>query len=196
MTASSPRKKKFIPLLIPSIRFTKLIIHHLNTKHNIHPRIGSPLHYSHDDNVLANLRFVGKDGKEVFGMPILYALLIDAIKSAPYYGGYLAHATEYQRHLDGEHGVVEEEAVPESPAPKASKTKCKPTSTEPSKAVPEKKRKLVKETPDEPSPAKSSKRGQVGKRRKPKSPLKLVDELVDEGVPDEEPAYDDEDANF
>ncbi|GKG30330.1 hypothetical protein Tco_0420228, partial [Tanacetum coccineum] len=118
-----------------------------------------------DDNVLGNLRFIGKDGREVFGMPILDALLTDTIKSASYYGGYLAHVTEYQRHLDGEH------------------------------VVPEKKRKLVKETPDEPSPAKSSKRGQVGKRRKPKSPLKLVDELVDEGVPDEEPAYDDEDAN-
>ncbi|GJS57213.1 retrovirus-related pol polyprotein from transposon TNT 1-94 [Tanacetum coccineum] len=192
LTTSSPRKKKSTPLLIPSIRFTKLIIHHLNTKHNIHPRIGSPLHYSHDDNVLGNLRFVGKDGREVFGMPILDALLTDAIKSAPYYGGYLAHVTEYQRHLDGEHGVAEEEAVPESPAPKASKTKRKPASTKPSKAVPEKKRKLVKEAPDEPSPAKSSKRGQVGKRRKPKSLLKLVDE----GVPDEEPAYDDEDANF
>ncbi|GKD90929.1 hypothetical protein Tco_1366436, partial [Tanacetum coccineum] len=39
---------------------------------------------------------VGKDGREVFGMPIPDALLTDAIKRAPYYGGYLAHVAEYQ----------------------------------------------------------------------------------------------------
>ncbi|GJT24599.1 retrovirus-related pol polyprotein from transposon TNT 1-94 [Tanacetum coccineum] len=49
--------------------------------------------------------FVGKDGREVFGMPILDALLTDAIKRAPYYGGYMAHVAEYQQYLDGEHGV-------------------------------------------------------------------------------------------
>ncbi|GJX72229.1 hypothetical protein Tco_0309400 [Tanacetum coccineum] len=230
LTMASRGKKKSTPLLIPSIRFTKLIIHHLKTKHNIHPRTGSPLHYSHEDNVLGTLRSVGKDGREVFGMPIPDALLTDAIKRAPYYGGYLAHVAEYQRYLDGEHGMAEEEAVPESPkatkvtkpkaamqtkpsAPKATKVtkpagdkapkttssqppKLKPASTKPSKAVPEKKRKLVKETPDEPSPAKRSKGGLVGKRRKPKSPLKLVDEFADEGVPITEPRIDDEEADF
>nr|GEU39279.1 hypothetical protein [Tanacetum cinerariifolium] len=48
--------------------------------------------------------------------------------------------------------------------------KPKPAPTQPSKVVPEKKRKLVKETPDEPSPAKRSKGGLVGKIRKPSSP--------------------------
>nr|GEX90877.1 hypothetical protein [Tanacetum cinerariifolium] len=61
-TYSSQGKKKITPLFIPSIRFTKLIIHHLKTKHNIYPRIGSPLHYSHKDNVMGNLGFVRKDG--------------------------------------------------------------------------------------------------------------------------------------
>ncbi|GJY68005.1 hypothetical protein Tco_0470987 [Tanacetum coccineum] len=96
----SQGKKKTTPLLIQSIRFTKLIIHHLKTKNNIHTRTGSPLHYSHEDNVLGNLKFVGKDGREVFGMPIPNALLTDAIKGAPYYGGYLADVVEYQRYLD------------------------------------------------------------------------------------------------
>nr|GEV41747.1 hypothetical protein [Tanacetum cinerariifolium] len=130
------------------------------------------------------------------------------------YGEYLAHVTEYQRYLDGEHGMAYEEAVFESlkatkvtkpkaamqtkpSAPKATKDtkpagdktpkpsssqppKPKPTSTKPSKAVPEMKQNMVKETPDEPSPAKRSKGGLVGKRRKPKSPLKLVDEFSDE----------------
>ncbi|GJX87355.1 retrovirus-related pol polyprotein from transposon TNT 1-94 [Tanacetum coccineum] len=75
---------------------------YLKTKHNIHPRTGSPLHYSHDDNVLGNLRFVGKDGREVFGMSIPDALLTDSIKRAPYYDGYLAHVAVYSSLLDGE----------------------------------------------------------------------------------------------
>ncbi|GJX81918.1 hypothetical protein Tco_0331399 [Tanacetum coccineum] len=109
--------------------------------------------------------------------------------------------------------MTEEGAVPKSPAPKATKvikpvgdktpkpTSCQPPKptpapTKPSKAVPEKKQKLVKETPDEPSPAKRSKAGLVGKRRKPKSPLKLVDEFADEGVPMSEPRIVDEEADY
>ncbi|GJY60131.1 putative ribonuclease H-like domain-containing protein [Tanacetum coccineum] len=84
-------------------------------------------------------------------------------------------------------------------APKPTSTqppKPKPAPTQPSKAVSEKKQKLVKETPDEPSPAKRSKGGLVGKRRKPKSPLKLVDEPSDKGVPVEDPAHTDEEADL
>ncbi|GJW34894.1 hypothetical protein Tco_0057814 [Tanacetum coccineum] len=68
-------KKKTAHLLIPSVRFTKLIIHHLRTKHNIHPRTGSPLHYSHKESILNTLRFVGKDGREIFAwrIPMLSA---------------------------------------------------------------------------------------------------------------------------
>ncbi|GKA50351.1 hypothetical protein Tco_0743424, partial [Tanacetum coccineum] len=151
---------------------------------------------------------------------------------SPYYDGYLAYVAEYQRYLDGEHGMAEEEAVPESPAPKATKvTKPKaamqtkpsaskapkvtkpagdkapkPTSSQPPKPTPAptksskevqgKKRKLVKETSNAPSPAKRSKASKVTKKRKSKSPLRLVDEVFDEGVPDKEPAYNDEEANF
>ncbi|GJV78896.1 retrovirus-related pol polyprotein from transposon TNT 1-94 [Tanacetum coccineum] len=95
LTTALRGKKKIAHLLIPSVRFTKLIIHHLKTKHNIHPRTGSPLHYSYDDNILGNLSFVRKDGREVFGMPIPEALLTDEIKGAPSYGKYLAHVSEY-----------------------------------------------------------------------------------------------------
>ncbi|GKB64712.1 retrovirus-related pol polyprotein from transposon TNT 1-94 [Tanacetum coccineum] len=117
-------KKKTRHLLIPNVRFTKLIIHHLRTKHNIHPRTGSPLHYSHEESVLNTLRFVGKDGREVFGMPIPNALLTDEITSAPYYSRYPKHVAEYQRCLDEEHGKAEEEDVTESPkAAKATKSK-------------------------------------------------------------------------
>ncbi|GJT16251.1 retrovirus-related pol polyprotein from transposon TNT 1-94 [Tanacetum coccineum] len=142
-------KKNTLHLLIPNVRFTKLIIHHLRTKHNIHPRTGSPLYYSHEESVLNTLRFVGKDGREVFGMPIPDAILTDEITSAPYYSRYLEHVVEYQRCLDEEHSKAEEEDVTESPkAVKATKSKTT-----------NKKRKLVKETSDAPSPAKRSKAG-------------------------------------
>nr|GEZ10260.1 copia protein [Tanacetum cinerariifolium] len=66
LATAAREKKKTTHLLIPSVRFTKLIIHHLKTKHNINLRTGSPLHYSHDENVLNTLMFVGKDGREIF----------------------------------------------------------------------------------------------------------------------------------
>ncbi|GJW83769.1 retrovirus-related pol polyprotein from transposon TNT 1-94 [Tanacetum coccineum] len=216
---ASRGKKKTAHLLIPSVRFTKLIIHHLKTKHNIHPRTGSPLHYSHDENVLNTLRFVGKDGREIFGMPIPDALLTDDIKGAPYYDEYLEHVAKYQQHLDAEHGMEDEGGATESPKatkvtkPKAAKVtkpagdkapkptssqppKPTPAQTEPSKKDQGKKRKLVKETSDAPSPAKRAKAGKVTKKRMPKSSLQLVDEFVDEGVPEKEPAHDDEEADL
>nr|GEZ77423.1 hypothetical protein [Tanacetum cinerariifolium] len=48
-------KKKSTPLLIPSIRFTKLIIYYFKTTHNFHPRTNSPLHYSHEHFALGIL---------------------------------------------------------------------------------------------------------------------------------------------
>ncbi|GKE78559.1 retrovirus-related pol polyprotein from transposon TNT 1-94, partial [Tanacetum coccineum] len=87
---------------------------------------------------------------------------------------------EYQRCLDEEHGKAEEEDVTKSPkaakatksktvkqtkpsTPKASKVttppKPTPTTIEPSKKDQSKKRKLVKETSDAPSPTKRSKAG-------------------------------------
>ncbi|GJY67888.1 hypothetical protein Tco_0470870, partial [Tanacetum coccineum] len=158
LATASRGKKKTAHLLIPNVRFTKLIIHHLKNKHNIHPRPGSALHYSHEENILNTLRYVGKDGREIFGMPIPDALLTDAIKSAPYYNSYLEHVTEYQRYLNEEHDKADDK----SPEP-ASSQPPKPT----------------------PTPTESSKLDQdkVTKKRMPKSSLQLVDEVVNEGGP-------------
>nr|GFA48984.1 hypothetical protein [Tanacetum cinerariifolium] len=60
----------------------------------------------------------------------------------------------------------------------------------------EKKQRMVKETSDEPSPAKRSKPSLVIKKRKPTSSLRLVDDFIDEGVPENEPRFDDEEANL
>ncbi|GJR84239.1 retrovirus-related pol polyprotein from transposon TNT 1-94 [Tanacetum coccineum] len=112
--------------------------------------------------LIPNVRFVGKDERETFGMPILDALLTDEIPSAPYYSRYPEHVAEYQRCLDEEHGKVKEEDVTESPkTAKATKSK-------------------------------------TAKQTKPSSPKasKLIDEFVDEGVPEQEPVYGDEEADI
>ncbi|GJR07741.1 hypothetical protein Tco_0790393 [Tanacetum coccineum] len=154
LATTSRRKKKTALLLIPNVRFTKLIIHHLRTKHNIHLRTGSPLYYSHDENVLNTLRFVGKDGREIFGMPIPNALLIDEIKGAPYYNDYQEHVAKYQQILDAERGKAEEGGATESSkATKVTKPKVAKVAKPAGDPAP-KKRKLVKETSDDPLPAK------------------------------------------
>ncbi|GKF96297.1 retrovirus-related pol polyprotein from transposon TNT 1-94, partial [Tanacetum coccineum] len=55
---------------------------------------------------------------------------------------------------------------------------------------------LVVESTDAPSLVTRSKAGKVTKKRMPKSSLQLVDEVVDEGVPEKEPAHDNEEANL
>nr|GEU84807.1 retrovirus-related Pol polyprotein from transposon TNT 1-94 [Tanacetum cinerariifolium] len=64
-------KKKATLIVIPSIRFTKLIIHHLQRRHKLHPRPNSLLHLPNEEPVLGYLKFSAKGTKrEVFGMPI------------------------------------------------------------------------------------------------------------------------------
>nr|GFA45412.1 hypothetical protein [Tanacetum cinerariifolium] len=117
------RKKKTTHLLILNVRFTSL-----------------PLYYSHDENILNTLMFVGKDGKELFGMLIPDALLTNEIKGAPYYSKYQEHVAKYQQYLDVEHGKAEEGGAIESP--KATKV----TKPKEAKAI-----KLAGDKVDEPS---------------------------------------------
>nr|GFA13550.1 hypothetical protein [Tanacetum cinerariifolium] len=64
-------KKRATLIVISSIRFTKLIIHHLQRKHRFHPRPDSPLYLSNEKPVLRYLKFSAKGTKrEIFGMPI------------------------------------------------------------------------------------------------------------------------------
>ncbi|GJV79733.1 retrovirus-related pol polyprotein from transposon TNT 1-94 [Tanacetum coccineum] len=146
-------KKKATLIVIPSVRFTKLIVYYLQSKHKFHPR-----------------------------------------------------PAKHQRYLAGE-----EVSDPDSPAPKPAKA-TKPKASKQSKPLApkaatkkpkpapakpqEKKRKLVMETSEAPSPAKRSKAGKVVKKRTKKSSLQLVDEFVDEGVPENEPRIGDEEADL
>ncbi|GJV45804.1 hypothetical protein Tco_1430340 [Tanacetum coccineum] len=198
-------KKKATIILIPSIRFTKLIIFHLQRLHNFHPRPESPLHLPTEEPVLGNLKFSAKGTKrEVFGMTIPNELINDVIRGADYYDAYLEKVAKHQRYLAGE-----EVSDPDSPAPKPAKpakqTKPKPTKqskpTEPKvaskkpKPAPakpqEKKRKPVSESSEAPPLAKRAKAGKVVKKRIVKSSKQLVDEFVDEGVPAAKPNLED-----
>ncbi|GJS72767.1 retrovirus-related pol polyprotein from transposon TNT 1-94 [Tanacetum coccineum] len=136
LATASCGKKKTALLLIPNVRFTKLIIHHLRTKHNIHPRTEH-----------------GKAGE-----------------------GGATESSEATKVMKAKAAKVTKLAGDKAPKPTATQPpKPKPAPTQPSKAVSEKK---------------------LTKKRKPKSPLKLVDEPSDEGVPVEEPTYNEEDKNL
>nr|GEX98783.1 hypothetical protein [Tanacetum cinerariifolium] len=188
-------KKKANPIMIPSTRFTKLIIRHLQSKHKFHPRPDSPLHFPYEEYILGYFKFSARGTKwEVFGMPISNELITADIQGEQYYKEYLEKVAKHQRYLSGEEG-----SDPVSPTPKPAKAtkKSKPSVpkaarvTKPAiaqqpkpKPTPaktqEKKHKLVTETSDKPSPAKSSKLSLVTKRHKPTRSLSLVDEFADE----------------
>nr|GEW13922.1 hypothetical protein [Tanacetum cinerariifolium] len=130
----------------------------------------------------------------------------------PEYQEYLEKVAKHQRYIFGDKG-----SDPDSPAPKPAKaTKkfkpsvpkaclrppvTKPTSSQQPKpkSAPAKshgkKRKLVTETFDQPSPARKSRPGLVTKRSKPTRSLRSVDESVAEGIPEKEPRFDDEEAD-
>ncbi|GKC69929.1 hypothetical protein Tco_1115812, partial [Tanacetum coccineum] len=105
-------KKKANPFVIPSVRLTKLIIHHLQSKHKFHPRPDSPLHLPYEEYVLGYLKFCAKGTKqEVFGMPIPNDLITDDIRGEQYYNVYLEKVAKHQRYL-----ASEEVSDPDSPA--------------------------------------------------------------------------------
>ncbi|GJW83778.1 monodehydroascorbate reductase [Tanacetum coccineum] len=123
-------KKKATLIVIPSVRFTKLIIFYLQSKHKFHPRPDSPLHLPTEETVLGYLKFSAKGTKrEVFGIPILNGLITDDIRGELYYNTYLEKVAKHQRYLAGE-----EVSDPDSPAPKPAKA-TKPKASKQSKPL-------------------------------------------------------------
>nr|GEV58104.1 hypothetical protein [Tanacetum cinerariifolium] len=120
-------KKKATLIVIPSIWFTKLIIHHLQRRHKFHPRPDSSLHLPNEEPVFGYLMISAKGtNREVFGMPIPDSLLTADIQEASYYQEYLAKVAQHRRYLAGETG-----SDPDSRAPKPTKPARKPKSTAP-----------------------------------------------------------------
>ncbi|GJW56996.1 hypothetical protein Tco_0103727 [Tanacetum coccineum] len=169
-------KKKATLIVIPSIRFTKLIIYYLQSKHKFHARPGSPLHLPNEEPVLGYLKFSSKGTKrEVFGMPIPNDLVTDDIQGKQYYNAYMEKVAKHQRYLAGE-----DVSDPDSPAPKPTKgakpkTTKKPTSTQQTK--PKTKHSIAKTI-----------------KVSNKKTLQLRDKFIDEVVPVTEPKVDDEEA--
>ncbi|GJZ82897.1 hypothetical protein Tco_0648070 [Tanacetum coccineum] len=105
-------KKKVNPPVIPGVRFTKLIINHLQSKHKFHKRPGSPLHLPYEESALGYQKFSFKNTKRVrFRMAIPDTLIFENIRSATYYPEYVAKVAKYQRYLAGE--VLVDEFVDE-----------------------------------------------------------------------------------
>ncbi|GJS71502.1 hypothetical protein Tco_0704343 [Tanacetum coccineum] len=138
-------KKKVNPLVISGVRFTKLIINHLQSIHKFHKRPGSPLHLPYEESALGYLKFSFKNTKRV---------------------------AKYQRYLAGE-VVSDNEAPAPKPAkgakpktprkPKPQSTSSQPPKPKPVPAKPqEKKRKLAMDATEAPSPAKRLKAAPQG----------------------------------
>ncbi|GKE36772.1 hypothetical protein Tco_1460177 [Tanacetum coccineum] len=135
-------KKKATLIVIPSVRFTKLIIHHLQSKHKFHLRPGSPLHLPNEEPILGYLKFSAKGTKrEVFGMPIPNDLITADIRGEQYYNAYLEKVAKHKRYLVGE-----EVSDPDSPAPKPAKA-TKPKATKKSKPLASKAAPITKPAP-------------------------------------------------
>nr|GEV32742.1 hypothetical protein [Tanacetum cinerariifolium] len=156
-------------VVIPSIQFTKLIIHHLQRRHKFHPRPDSPLHLPNEEPVLGYLKFSAKGSmREVFGMPIPGS------------------------HLDSPAPMpIKPAKKPKSTAPKAPpmpsvSIPVTSAQTAPTTALTKlhvKKRKHATETSDKPPTAKKSKHRRVTKIRS----LKSVVASEAEEVPTVEP---------
>nr|GEX03900.1 monodehydroascorbate reductase [Tanacetum cinerariifolium] len=85
LTQHTQGKKKATLIVIPSVRFTKLIIYYLQSKHKFNPRPYSPLHFPNEEPVLGYLKFIAKGTKrEVFGMPIPNELITADIQEEQY----------------------------------------------------------------------------------------------------------------
>nr|GEW22694.1 copia protein [Tanacetum cinerariifolium] len=182
-------------------------------KYKFHLRPDSPLHLPNKEHVLGYLKFSAKGTKrEVFRKPIPGNLITTDIQGESYYPEYLEKVAKHQRYLAGE-----TESDPDSPVLKPTKTtkKSKPTvpkaalrppvtkpalsqQTKPQPAPAKsqgKKRTLLIEISDKPSPTRKSRPGLVSKRRKPVNSLRSVNESVANGIPEKEPRVDDEEAD-
>ncbi|GKB93926.1 hypothetical protein Tco_0980063 [Tanacetum coccineum] len=90
------RKKKATLILIPSIRFTKLIIFHLQRLHNFYPRPDSPLHLPTEEPVLGHLKFSAKMKRDVFGRDNTDELINNSVRGANDYAAYLEKVAKHQ----------------------------------------------------------------------------------------------------
>ncbi|GJW64432.1 retrovirus-related pol polyprotein from transposon TNT 1-94 [Tanacetum coccineum] len=177
--------KKSTPHVIPYCRFTKLIIFYLGSEHNIHRRLGSPVHVTGDDFLLGNLKSVPKGEKdEVFGKSIPKELITEVIQNSSYYQQYLEIVARKPTAKEG----GQKKTAFEAEKPK------KPTPVK--KPEPAKQTKPVKEKSTKPAPSMKTRKGKVMKVRKEKRSNRLVNEEDEEPQPTLEPQIEDDEYNL
>ncbi|GJX59854.1 hypothetical protein Tco_0291244 [Tanacetum coccineum] len=180
-------KKKATLIVIPSIRFTKLIIHYLQSKHKFHTRPGSPLHLPNEEPVLGYLKFSSKGTKREHQRYLAGEDVSDPDSLAP-------KPTKGAKPKTTKKPTSSQQTKPKTKPSTAKTTKSTPSQPPKPKPAPakpqEKKRKRALDAAEAPSQAKRSKAGRVSKKRT----LQLRDEFIDEGVPAIEPRIDDEEA--
>ncbi|GJV41348.1 hypothetical protein Tco_1419788, partial [Tanacetum coccineum] len=122
MTIHAEGKKKVNPFVIPGVRFTKLIINHLQSRHRFHKRPGSLLHIPYDEYALEYLKFSFKNTNRVmFGMTIPNTLITEDICTTSYYPEYVAKVAKYQRFLAGEEEKKRKRVLDATEAPSQAK---------------------------------------------------------------------------
>nr|GEZ23134.1 hypothetical protein [Tanacetum cinerariifolium] len=167
-------KKRATLIVIPSIHFTKLIIHHLQRRHRFHPRPDSALHLPNEEPVLGYLKFNAKATKrEVFGMPIP-----GGVQDPP-----APKPTQHAR---------KPKSKPTKAPPRPAVTSTQPAPTSAPAEPQAKKRKHATETSDKAPKAKKFKYGWVSK----KCSLKHEATSEAEDVPIMEPQVAAEDAEL
>ncbi|GKA69537.1 hypothetical protein Tco_0775601, partial [Tanacetum coccineum] len=169
-------KNKVTIIVILSVRFSKLIIHHLQSKHKFHSRPGSSLHLPNEESVLGYLKFSAKGTKREKVAKHLRYLAGEEVSDPDSLAPKLDKATKHKATKKSKPSAPKAAPVIKPAVAKASKSQQ--TKSAPAKPQ-EKKRKLVTEISEAPSLAKQSKAGNVTKKRKPKSPLQLINEFVD-----------------
>nr|GEU45618.1 copia protein [Tanacetum cinerariifolium] len=203
------REKRATLIVILSIQFTKLIIHHLQRRHRFHPRPDSSLHLPNEEHVLGYLKFSAKGTKRE--RRHRFHPRPDSSLHLPneeHVLGYLKFSAKgTKREVSGMPilGGVQDPPAPKpnQPAkkPKSTTTKApqrpaatsaQPASTLAPAKPQEKKRKQATETSDKPPKEKKSKHGWVSKKRS----LKNVEASKTEEVPTVKPQVADEDADY
>nr|GEW37684.1 hypothetical protein [Tanacetum cinerariifolium] len=155
-------------------------------KHKFHPRPDSPLHLPNEEPALGYLKFSAKGTKrEVFRMPIPNKLITADIHGETYYKESLEKVAKHQRYLAGE-----KRSDPDSPAPKPAKATKKSKLSAPKADLRPPVTKPASSQQPEPKLHLPSLR-----ERNPTSSLRSVDEFVDEGILENEPRFDDEEAD-
>ncbi|GKE41798.1 hypothetical protein Tco_1469082, partial [Tanacetum coccineum] len=141
--------KKATFIVIPSIRFTKLIIHYLQSKHKFHVRPGSPLYLPNEEPVLGYLKFSSKG------------------------------ITDDIRDVSDPDSPAPKPTKGAKPKTTKKSTLSQPPKPKPAPAKPqEKKRKRALDAAEAPSLAKRSKAGRVSKKRTLQLRDEFIDEGV------------------